>query len=142
MLAAGAGGRIAVSVQGCEANVEIVITGAHLMLFSPDAEADRAFLRDVLELTYVRAGGADDPWLIFALPPAEVGVHPTEGPSSLTMYLQCDDIAATVEELGSRGVRFTGEPEDQRWGIVTSLVLPSGAELGLYQPHHPPAHDA
>jgi catechol 2,3-dioxygenase-like lactoylglutathione lyase family enzyme len=117
-----------------------VITGAHLMLFSPDAEADRAFLRDVLQLPYVRAGGADDPWLIFGLPPTELGVHPTDGAASLTMYLMCDDVATTVEVLSARGVRFTGEPQDQGWGIVTALLLPSGAEVGLYQPRHSTAH--
>ncbi|HSN11794.1 MAG TPA: VOC family protein [Propionibacteriaceae bacterium] len=118
-----------------------MITGAHLMLYSRDPDADRAFLRDVLGWPSVHAAGPDDPWLIFRLPPGELGVHPTDAEPSTALYLICDDIAVTVAELTQRGVRFTGEPENQGWGIVTAIRLPSGAELGLYQPRHATAYD-
>ena len=113
-----------------------MITGAHLVLFSRDPDADRAYLRDVLALDYVHASGPDDPWLIYALPPAEVGVHPTDDHPSVSLYLMCDDLPATVTALESRGAVFAGEPQDQGWGVVTALVLPSGGEVGLYQPRH------
>jgi predicted enzyme related to lactoylglutathione lyase len=118
-----------------------VITGAHLLLYSGDADADRTFIRDVLGWSFVGSAGPDDPWLIFRLPPGEVGVHPTDGPPSTELYLMCDDLTTTVADLTARGVSFTGEPQDQGWGIVTGIRLPSGAELGLYQPRHATAHD-
>jgi catechol 2,3-dioxygenase-like lactoylglutathione lyase family enzyme len=113
-----------------------MINGAHLMFYSPDPDADRAFLRDVLGLPFVHASDPDDPWLIFRLPPAEAGVHPTDGEPSTGVFLLCDDIAATVEELSSRGAQFTDEPQDRGWGIATAIRLPSGAELGIYEPRH------
>lgn len=113
-----------------------MITGAHLVLYSRDPDADRVFLRDVLEWSFVHASGPDDPWLIFALPPGEVGVHPTDDHPSVALYLMCDDLAATMQTLSARGATFAGEPQDQGWGTVTALLLPSGAELGLYQPRH------
>lgn len=119
-----------------------MITAAHLMFYSRDPDADRAFLRDVLGWPFVQAAGPDDPWLIFRLPPAELGVHPTDGEPSTALYLMCDDIAATVAELTERGVELTGEPRNQGWGTVTAIRLPSGAELGLYQPRHATAYDA
>jgi predicted enzyme related to lactoylglutathione lyase len=119
-----------------------VITGAHLVQYSRDPDADRTFLRDVLGWPFVRAAGPDDPWLIFALPPGELGVHPTDAEASVSLYLMCDDLTSTMEELSSRGVVFSRDPEDQGWGVVTSIRLPSGAELGLYQPRHATAHDA
>ncbi len=118
----------------------LVINAAHLILYSPDAVADRAFLRDVLGWPYVHAGGPGDSWLIFRLPPAEAGVHPTDGPPCTALYLMCDDLLSTRVELAAKGVTFTGEPHDQGWGIVTGILLPSGAELGLYQPKHATAH--
>lgn len=118
-----------------------MITGAHLVLNSTDPDADRAFLRDVLGWPFVHAAGPDDPWLIFRLPPGEVGVHPTDAEPSTTLYLMCDDLRATMAELAARGVEFAGEPQDQGWGTVTAIRLPSGAELGLYQPRHATAHD-
>jgi len=118
-----------------------VITGAHLMFFSPDPDADRAFLRDVLGWPFVHAASPDDPWLIFRLPPAEMGVHPTDGAASTTLYLMCDDLASTVADLRARGGEIVGEPEQQRWGAVTAVRLPSGAEIGLYEPRHATAHD-
>jgi predicted enzyme related to lactoylglutathione lyase len=120
----------------------VVILGAHLILSSPDPDADREFLRDVLGWPHVHASGPDDPWLIFRLPPGELGVHPTDGEPSTALYLLCDDVHATVAELTAQGVRFTGEPQDQGWGIVTAFLLPSGAEVGLYQPRHTTAYDA
>jgi predicted enzyme related to lactoylglutathione lyase len=117
-----------------------VIIAAHVLLFSRAAAADREFLRDVLDWPFVQAGGPDDAWLIFRLPPAEVAVHPTEGPPSSELYLMCDDLAATLAELATKGVSSTTEPRDQGWGIVSGIRLPSGAELGLYQPKHATAH--
>lgn len=109
-----------------------VITGAHVILYSADADADRAFLRDVLGLAYVDAGHG---WLIFALPPAEVALHPAEAPAH-ELYLMCDDLDATTAELTARGVAF-GPVTEERWGRLTSLRLPGGSDLGLYQPKHP-----
>jgi predicted enzyme related to lactoylglutathione lyase len=113
-----------------------VITGVHAILYSTDAEADRAFLRDLLGTTTVDAGGG---WLILALPPAEVAVHPTDGPAQHELYLLCDDIEATHAELASRGVAVEGGIRDQGWGRLISLRLPSGASLGVYEPRHPVA---
>jgi catechol 2,3-dioxygenase-like lactoylglutathione lyase family enzyme len=109
-----------------------VIDGAHAILFSPDAEAARAFLADVLGLRSVDAGGG---WLIFALPPAEVAVHPGEPRHEL--YLMCDDLDATLAELAAKGAETTGEVHEERWGRVTAIRIPGGGELGLYEPHHP-----
>jgi hypothetical protein len=109
-----------------------MINGAHALLFSPDADADRAFLRDVLKFESVDAGGG---WPIFALPPAELAVHP--GEAAYGMYLMCDDIHATVAQLREAGADVAGEIDEQRWGLVTAIRLPSGAELGLYEPKHP-----
>jgi predicted enzyme related to lactoylglutathione lyase len=111
-----------------------VITGAHAVIYSQDADGVRAFLRDVLELPSVDAGGG---WLIFALPPAEVAAHATDGPGSCELYLMCDDIDATVSELRDRGVDFSRPVSEERWGSVTSIALPGGGELGLYEPKHP-----
>jgi predicted enzyme related to lactoylglutathione lyase len=113
-----------------------VITGAHAILYSSDAEADRAFLRDLLGTATVDAGGG---WLILALPPAEVAVHPTDGPPHHELYLLCDDIETTVADLAARGVEVGGGISDQRWGRLVTLRLPSGAPLGIYEPRHPVA---
>jgi len=111
-----------------------VITGAHSIVYSSDADGVRAFFRDMLGLPAVDAGHG---WLIFALPPAEVAAHPTDGPGRHELYLMCDDIGATVEELRAKGVEFTGPVEEERWGLVTAIKLPGGVELGLYEPRHP-----
>jgi len=111
-----------------------VITGAHAIVYSHDADADRAFFRDVLELPSVDAGHG---WLIFALPPAEIATHPTDGAGRHELYLMCDDIHATVAELERKGVRFGGPIVQERWGSVTAIELPGGGELGLYEPKHP-----
>ena len=121
--------------------VKSVITAAHLLLFSQDAEADRTFLQDVLGWPSVSAGGPGDTWLIFRLPPAEVAVHPTDGPPSTELYLMCEDLTATLAELADKGVSPTGGTHQRDWGIVTAIRLPSGTELGLYQPTHATAFD-
>lgn len=114
---------------------EGVITGAHVIVYSRDADADRAFFRDVLEYPHVDAGGG---WLIFKLPPGEVAVHPAESVGSQELYLMCDDVNATVEQLAAKGVSC-GPVSDQGWGLLTSIRLPGGGELGLYEPRHPKA---
>ncbi len=111
-----------------------MITGAHTILYTRDAEADRAFLRDVLGFDSVDAGGG---WLIFALPPAEVAVHPDDSGGRHELYLMCDDVHATVEELKGKGAEFAGEVTDAGWGLLTAIRLPGGGELGLYEPRHP-----
>jgi hypothetical protein len=111
-----------------------VITGAHVIVYSRDSDADRAFFRDVLECPHVDAGGG---WLIFKLPPGEVAVHPSEG-ASHELYLMCDDVNTTVEQLAAKGVSC-GPVSDQGWGLLTSVRLPGGGQLGLYEPRHPKA---
>jgi hypothetical protein len=113
----------------------MTVTGVHALLYTPDAEGLRRTLRDVFGWSSVDAG---DGWPIFALPPAEVGVHPGDAPLH-TLSLTCDDIASTVAELRGRGVEFRGEPEDRGWGIATTMVLPGGVEMMLYEPRHPTA---
>jgi catechol 2,3-dioxygenase-like lactoylglutathione lyase family enzyme len=110
-----------------------VIQGAHTILFADDADAARAFLRDVLELPAVDAGGG---WLIFALPPGEAAVHPGMA-GACEVYLMCDDIAATMAELEGRGAEFTAPVSEERWGFVTRMRVPGAGEIGLYQPTHP-----
>jgi hypothetical protein len=110
-----------------------MIHGAHVILYSKDAEADRAFFRDVLLYPSVDAGHG---WLIFALPPAEVAVHPTEGAESHELYLMCDDVKAFVAEMNEKNVPCS-PVDEQRWGSITRLTLPGGGKLGVYQPKHP-----
>lgn len=120
-----------------------MIFGAHFLLYSKTAEADRAFLGEVLKLTSIDAGGG---WPIFALPPSEIAVHPSHAQSLATtedgnaaagIYLMCDDLKATMKSLEKR-VHFS-RVEEAAWGIVTTFSLPSGAKVGLYQPRHPTA---
>jgi catechol 2,3-dioxygenase-like lactoylglutathione lyase family enzyme len=111
-----------------------VITGAHAVMFTRDADALRTFLRDVLAFESVDAGGG---WLIFALPPAELAAHPGDGDPSIELYLMCDDVEATVAELERKGVEFTRPVSDEGWGLVTAMRVPGGGELGLYEPRHP-----
>ncbi len=110
-----------------------MINGAHIIIYSRDPEADRAFFKDVLEYPYVDAGAG---WLIFKLPPAEIGVHPAEGPESHEFYFMCDDVEASVRELTAKGVEFTQPVTDARWGRLTRFRLPGGGEVGMYQPRH------
>jgi glyoxalase/bleomycin resistance protein/dioxygenase superfamily protein len=115
------------------------IIGAHILLYSREADALRATLRDVFSWKHVDAG---EGWLIFALPPAELGVHPAEGPTHETGHLfslMCDDIRATVRELRGKGIDVAGEPQDQGYGITVMLNLPGGVEVMLYEPRHPVA---
>ena len=114
-----------------------MITGAHTIIYSPAAAEIRAFFRDVLEFSSVDAG---DGWLIFALPPAELAMHPTDGVTKHELYLMCDDIHATIDELKRKGVDIAGPVTDLGWGLFTTLTLPGGTELGLYEPRHPTAH--
>lgn len=119
-----------------------MINGTHILLLSEDVDADRAFLRDVLGFKSVDAGHA---WLIFALPPAEAAVHPVDGRrradrgtamAEANVYLMCDDLDAEMKRLKGRNVSFS-KVETERWGKKTTFRLPSGSELGLYQPTHP-----
>jgi catechol 2,3-dioxygenase-like lactoylglutathione lyase family enzyme len=109
------------------------IRGVHTIMFGEDAEAIRAFLRDVLDLDYVEAGGG---WPIFRLPPTELAAHPSETSGHYELYLMCDDIEETRAELEAKGVEFTAPVRDQGWGLVTAMQVPGGGELGLYQPLH------
>ena len=124
-----------------------MINGAHVLMMSNDADADRSFLKDVLGLKYVDVGHG---WLIFGLPPAEVAVHPADGEKrepgaggyhllSAHVYLMCDNLKAEMARLKAKKVEF-GKVNEERWGTVTTLRLPSGGEIGLYQPKHPVAY--
>jgi catechol 2,3-dioxygenase-like lactoylglutathione lyase family enzyme len=115
-----------------------VINGGHIIIYSRDAEADRAFFRDVLEYPHVDVGGG---WLIFKLPPTELAVHPTDGPETQELFLMCDDVDATVTNLAAKGVEFTRPVTDARWGRLTRFRLPGGGEVGLYEPRHERATD-
>jgi len=109
-----------------------MLTGAHAILYSSNADADRAFFRDVLKLENVDVVGG---WLIFALPPAEVAVHPAAEGGRHELYLMCDDIAAFVGEMKTHGVSCSAV-SDQGWGLLTEVTLPGGGKLGVYQPRH------
>ncbi len=116
----------------------MAIIGTHMLVHTSEPEAVRAIFRDVFGWSHVDDGQG---WLIFALPPAEIGVHPSEGPADdggtgHQITLMCDDITATVADLRARGVELRGEPTDQGWGITIQIVLPGGLELMLYQPRH------
>jgi catechol 2,3-dioxygenase-like lactoylglutathione lyase family enzyme len=117
------------------------ITGTHMLLYTSEPDQLRAMLRDVFGFQHVDAGGG---WLIFDLPPSEIGVHPAEGPTyeSGTRHqitFMCDDINKTIEELRGKGVIVEGEPRDEGYGITTTLKLPGGCDVTLYQPRHPVA---
>jgi catechol 2,3-dioxygenase-like lactoylglutathione lyase family enzyme len=112
-----------------------VISGAHVIVYSKDAEADRAFFRDILRFPSVDAGHG---WLIFALPPAEAAFHPSDRNGPHELFLMCGDLKAEMDTLASKGV-LCSPVEEQRWGSITRIKLPGGGELGLYQPKHPTA---
>ncbi len=112
-----------------------MISGAHVILYSKDAEADRAFFRDVLGFPSVDAGRG---WLIFALPPAEAAFHPSDQNGHHELYFLCDDVKAEIAALAKKNVKCT-EVHEERWGSVTKVRLPGGGEVGLYQPKHPTA---
>jgi catechol 2,3-dioxygenase-like lactoylglutathione lyase family enzyme len=117
------------------------VIGAHVLLYTSEPEAVRGIFRDVFGWRHVDAG---DGWLIFALPPAELGVHPAEGPTYASgtrhqLTLMCDDIAATVRDLRAKGIEVRSDPEDEGWGIAVMIGLPGGLEVLLYEPRHPTA---
>ena len=119
-----------------------MIHAAHSIIYAEDAEATRAFFRDVLGLPAIDSGGG---WLIFQLPPSELGIHPT-GPGAAPsgthqLYLMCDDIHATVAELASKGVEFDGDVIDPGFGLLITMNVPGGGQIGLYEPKHATAHD-
>jgi catechol 2,3-dioxygenase-like lactoylglutathione lyase family enzyme len=109
-----------------------MITGAHVILYSHDAAADRAFFRDILEFPSVDAG---EGWLIFALPPAEMALHPAEENGRHELYLMCDDVEAFLRQMSAHSVPCD-PPQNAGWGVLTSLTLPGGGRLGVYQPRH------
>lgn len=109
-----------------------MISGAHVIIYSKDADADRAFLRDILQLTHVDVGGG---WLIFGLPPSEVAVHPSERGGSHELYLMCDDVERFRAAMQERSVE-TGPVQNMGWGLLSDVALPGGGKLGVYQPRH------
>jgi len=111
-----------------------MFAGLHAIIYSADAEADRAFFRDVLRWEAVDAGSG---WLIFAAPPAELALHPAEtAPGMHELFLMCADIEATLTALAEKGVE-TAPVSDEGWGLLSRLTLPDGSKLGFYQPRHP-----
>ena len=112
-----------------------MINGAHVIVYSKDADADRSFFKEVLGLHSVDAGGG---WLIFALPPAEVACHPNEANDQHELYLMCEDLKATMAALQAKGISC-GDVQEPPWGSLTHITLPGGGKLGLYQPKHPTA---
>ncbi len=119
----------------------MAVIGAHALLYTSEPDAVRAIFRDVLGWDHVDAGGG---WVIFALPPAERGIHPGEGPTfdagvRHEVSLMCDDIADTVADLRSKGIAFRGEPVDEGYGITVTMALPGGLDMLLYEPRHPTA---
>ncbi len=109
------------------------IQGAHVIIYSKDAEADRAFFRDVLKY---RSADAGHGWLIFALPPAELAVHPSDDDGVHELYFMCDDVHGLIADMKARKVPCT-VVDEQRWGSITRLTLPGGGKVGVYQPKHP-----
>ena len=112
-----------------------MISGAHVVVSTKDAEADRAFLRDVLGFPSVDAGHG---WLIFSLPPSEVAFHPAESNGKHELYFMCDDLKAEMQALASKGVHCS-DVQEEPWGSITAIRLPGGGEIGLYEPKHPTA---
>jgi predicted enzyme related to lactoylglutathione lyase len=111
-----------------------VITGLHAIVFSPEAEKVRTFFGNVLGFSSVDAGGG---WLIFAMPSAELAVHPADGDGRHELYLMCDDIHATLAELRNKGVEVARDVADQGWGLLAAIRLPDGSEFPIYEPRHP-----
>jgi catechol 2,3-dioxygenase-like lactoylglutathione lyase family enzyme len=112
-----------------------MISGAHMIVYSKDAEADRAFFRDVLGFASVDAGHG---WLIFAMPPAETAFHPSDANDVHELYFMCEDLKAEMATLAEKGVRCS-DVQEARWGSITKIQLPGGGKVGLYQPKHPTA---
>ena len=112
------------------------VTGLHALIYTPAADDLRMLLTDAFGLSYVDAG---ERWLIYALPPAELGVHPASEPRHELSFV-CDDITSTMTDLRAKGVRFKGDPEERGWGIAVTMILPGGVEMLLYEPSHPTAY--
>ncbi len=110
-----------------------MINGAHIVIYTKDPEADRAFFRDVLKLSSVDAGHG---WLIFAMPPLEAAFHDSEKNDQHELFFMCDDIAATLKDLKSKKVKVS-DVSEQRWGKLATFELPGGGKIGIYQPSHP-----
>ena len=110
-----------------------MIFGAHVIVYSTDVAADRAFFSKVLGFSSVDSGGG---WLIFALPPAEVAIHPAEVNDRHELFFMCADLKAEIAALGEKGVKCS-EVQEERWGSISRIRLPGGGDLGLYQPKHP-----
>jgi hypothetical protein len=111
----------------------VAIRGVHALIYTSEPESVRAIFRDVFRWEHVDIG---DGWLIFALPPAELAVHPAEGAARHEVSLMCDDVRATMAELREKGIEFEDEAVDEGWGITTTMLLPGGAKLLLYEPRH------
>jgi hypothetical protein len=111
----------------------MAIVGAHMLLYTPEADAVRNVLRDVFEWDYVEDHSG---WLIFALPPAEVGVHPSEGSTQHQICLMCDDLDQTMADLRAKGIDFRGGTQEESFGITTTMLFPGGVEFLLYEPRH------
>ena len=116
-----------------------MITGVHAIIYSPEAETARAFLRDVVGFRSIDSGGG---WLIFALPPSELAVHPSDGSTKHELFFLCDDVKATIRDLRAKNVDVDEEISEQSWGLLTHIRLPGGVTLGLYEPRHPLAASA
>jgi catechol 2,3-dioxygenase-like lactoylglutathione lyase family enzyme len=110
-----------------------MINGAHVVIYTKDAEADRAFFRDVLKLSSVDAGHG---WLIFAMPPAEAAFHDSDNNGRQELYFMCDDISATLKDMESKNVKVS-DVNEQRWGRLATFILPGGGKIGIYEPKHP-----
>jgi predicted enzyme related to lactoylglutathione lyase len=113
-----------------------MINGVHALIYTKQADEVRAFFRDVLQWRTFDAGQG---WLIFGMPPAELGIHPSDEEATHELYLMCDDVHATLEDLKKKGVQIAREVSDQGWGLVAAIRLPGGSEMGIYQPRHPTA---
>jgi hypothetical protein len=114
-----------------------MFNGAHVILYSRAAEADRSFLRDQLGFANVDAG---DGWLIFKLPPSEVAIHPTDGAPHHELYFMCENLAETLRALAAAGAQAARPPSDEGWGLLAEVRLPSGTLLSVYEPRHPVAY--
>jgi predicted enzyme related to lactoylglutathione lyase len=125
-----------------------MINGFHVLMYSTNAAADRAFFRDVLKLSFVKDEGssAAEDWLIFKVPPAELGVHPTEAGSrpvdlpTIALHLMCDDIEQTVDDLTAAGADIVSGVQDRGYGLAVDIRLPGGGLIGLYEPRHETAY--
>lgn len=113
----------------------MAIVGAHMLIHTPEAEAARALFKDVFDWSHIDMG---EGWLIFGMPPSEIGVHPSERPRH-EISLMCDDLEKTIEELTERGVTFQGNARDEGWGIAITMILPGEVEMVLYEARHPTA---